>query len=100
MSENLGNHCGIFDGGDVRHRATTLETDGHVDREDALEQLGPAQAGSRGSTATSIRLRLTKYSVKNSYSPKRSVRDQAVRSHLGLPNKAPPRAPAQASPLV
>ena len=49
MSEDFEDHVGIFDGGDRRHRAPTLETDGHVDREDAFEQLGPAQAGLRGS---------------------------------------------------
>ena len=49
MGEDLDDHVGLFDGGDRRHRATTLETDGHVDREHAFEQLGPTQTGSRGS---------------------------------------------------
>jgi len=33
MGENFDNHRGLFDGGDMRHQATTLETNGHVDRE-------------------------------------------------------------------
>ncbi len=47
MSENLGNDRGLFDGGDERHRAATVQTGGHVDLEHAFEQLGPAQAGLR-----------------------------------------------------
>ncbi len=48
MGEDFDNHGGIFDGGDERDRAATVGTDCHVDREDAFEQLGPAQAGLRG----------------------------------------------------
>ncbi len=47
MGEDFGHDRGLFDGGDMHHRAPTLETNGHVDREHAFEQLGPAQAGSR-----------------------------------------------------
>ncbi len=42
MSEDLGYHRGIFNGGDERHRAATVGTGCHVDREHAFEQLGPA----------------------------------------------------------
>ncbi len=49
MGENLGDHRGIFDGGDDRHGAATVRTVGHVDREHPFEQLGPTQAGLRGS---------------------------------------------------
>ena len=45
MSENLGNDCGLFDGGDERQGATTLRTGGQFDLEHPFEQLGPAQAG-------------------------------------------------------
>ena len=45
MGEDLDDHRGLFDGGDERHRAAAVETGGHVDREDAFEQLGSAQAG-------------------------------------------------------
>ena len=46
MREDIGNDRGIFDGGNERDRAATMGTGGHVDLEEAFEQLGPAQAGS------------------------------------------------------
>ena len=44
MGEDLHNHPGIFDGGNEDDRAATVGTGGHVDLEDAFEQLRPAQA--------------------------------------------------------
>ena len=58
MGEDFDNHGGIFNGGDERHRCTTVQTEYHVDREHAFEQLGPAQAGSRGRRG-SLALRLS-----------------------------------------
>ncbi len=37
MGEDFGDDRGIFDGGDMRHRATTVGTGGHVEVEDAFE---------------------------------------------------------------
>ena len=49
MREDFGPDRGIVDGGHERDRTATMGTGCHVDREDAFEQLGPAQAGSRWS---------------------------------------------------
>jgi hypothetical protein len=48
MGENLGDHRGVFDGGDERQGAATVRTGCHVDFKHPFEQLGPAQAGRRG----------------------------------------------------
>ena len=45
VRENLGNHGGIFDGGEDGQRAAALWTGGEVDGEDAFESLRPAHAG-------------------------------------------------------
>ncbi len=47
MGEDFDNHRGVFDGGDERHRAATVGTGCHVDREYAFEQLRPTQMSSR-----------------------------------------------------
>jgi len=48
VRENLGNHGGIFNGGEEGQRAAALRTGGEVDGEDACESLGPTQASPRG----------------------------------------------------
>ncbi len=45
MSENLGNHCRVFNGGDDLQGATTVGTVVNVDIEYAFEQGGPADGG-------------------------------------------------------
>ena len=44
MREDLGDHGGIFDGGDVRQGATTLGAVFQVDIEHSFEQPGPGGA--------------------------------------------------------
>ena len=45
MSENPGNHGGLFDGGDDFQGAATVGAVFEVDIEDPFEEPGPAQAG-------------------------------------------------------
>ena len=47
MREDLGDHEGIYDGGDDRQGAAALGTVFHVDSEHLFEQPSPADAGWR-----------------------------------------------------
>ena len=49
MLEDLGNHGGIYDGGDDRQGATAVGALFDIDIEYPFEQPGPAQAGKRRS---------------------------------------------------
>ena len=47
MLEDLGNHGGIYDGGDDRQGAAAVRALFNIDIEYPFEQRGPAQAGKR-----------------------------------------------------
>jgi hypothetical protein len=53
MLEDLGNHGGIYDGGDDRQGAAAVGALFNIDIEYPFEQPGPAQAGKRRSRGAS-----------------------------------------------